>query len=292
MALPSVRSVQEFHESDKDQGVERTYLYYKNSSTHLYTEKQEVDLVESPSWGRMLFLDGVLQSTTKDEIIYHTVLVHPLMSSLKSLKSILILGGGEGATAREVLRWPVDSVTMVDYDEELVKHMKIHAPEWSEGAFCDSRLEVIYGDAWYHLQLGNHYDAVIIDLTDPELKIQRWRVLLRMVFESVRRSNGSFVMNAGLYLPWKTDTLRTIKNMIVNLCLEFTDFTYKIYTTFVPSFNGEWTFILVHRKVLEEIDFKKLSMIPAWIRRSIKALENDLIDNEADTKPSVSKIFT
>ena len=121
MALPRVRSIQEFHESDKDQGVERTYLYYKSSSTHVYTEKQDVDLLESPSWGKMLFLDGVLQSTTKDEVIYHNALVHPLMSSLKSRKSILILGGGEGATAREVLRWPVESVTMVDYDQELVE---------------------------------------------------------------------------------------------------------------------------------------------------------------------------
>ena len=290
MALPRVRSVQEFHESDKDQGVERTYLYYKSSSTHVYTEKQEVDLVESPSWGKMLFLDGVLQSTTKDEIIYHNALVHPVMSSLKSFKSILILGGGEGATAREVLRWPVESLTMVDYDEELVEHMKLHGPEWSKGAFRDPRLEVIYRDAWYHLQLGNHYDGVIVDLTDPELKVQRWRVLLRMVFESIQRSNGSFVVNAGLYVPWKTHTVRVIKNMITQLCSEFTVFQYKVYTVFVPSFNGEWTFILVHRKELEDINFDNLSMIPAWIRRSIKHLENDLIHSEADTQPCLSKI--
>lgn len=288
MALPRVRSVQEFHEIDKDQGVERTYLYYKTSSTHIHTEKQGVDIIESPTWGKMLFLDGVLQSTTKDEIIYHNALVHPLMNSLKSRKSILILGGGEGSTAREVLRWPVESVTMVDYDKELVEHMMVHGKEWSEYAFNDRRLNVLYKDAWAHLELDLQYDGIIVDLTDPELKLQRWRHLLQMVLKSIQKSNGSFVVNAGLYVPWKIDTVRIIRNMVKSLCLQ-SEYTYKVYTAFIPSFNGEWTFILVHRKEIE-IDLNSLSMIPAWIRRTIQPLDNDLIDKEAFTKPSTSSI--
>jgi spermidine synthase len=290
-SLAHIRAVQEYNEIDTDQGVERIYLYYKHSSSHIYTDKQMVDIIESPLWGKMLFLDGVLQSTLKDEVIYHNALVHPLMNSLKYRDSILILGGGEGATAREVLRWPVKSVTMVDYDEELVEHMKIYGKEWSCNSFNDPRLNIIYDDAWAHLQSNVHYDAIIIDLTDPELKVQRWRLLLDMVMKCIKQTQGSFVMNAGMYVPWNIETIRVIKNMIVNLCSQYTEYTYKIYTTFVPSFNGEWTFIVVYRKEQYDIELENLSIIPAWIRRSMRALTNDLIDNKADTKANTRPIY-
>ena len=152
-SLLSIRSVQEFHEVDKDQGVERSYMYYKNSSSHVDTQKQAVDLIESPVWGSMLFLDGTLQSTTMDEVIYHNALVHPLMSVLQSKENILIIGGGEGATAREVLRWSsVKKLKMVEYDKELVDLMKIKGDAWSKGAFNDVRLSITYEDAWIYLQ--------------------------------------------------------------------------------------------------------------------------------------------
>jgi hypothetical protein len=102
---------------------------------------------------------------------------------------------------------------------------------------------------------------------------------------------GSFVMNAGMYVPWNIDTLRIIKNMISNLCSQNTDYTYKIYTTFVPSFNGEWTFILVYRKERPNIELETLSIIPAWIRRSIRVLSNDFINNIADTRATTAPIY-
>jgi spermidine synthase len=288
--LQRVRSIQEFHESDKDQGVQRIYLYYKSSSTHLHTEKQEVDLLESPLWGTMLFLDGVLQSTTKDELLYHTALVHPLMSVLYKKNSVLILGGGEGATAREVLRWPIESLTMVDYDEELVDHMKKHGSKWSMGAFDDPRLTVIYDDAWMYLQQAKTFDAVIVDLTDPDLKTEKWKVLLRMVMKSVEPVQGSFVINAGMYMPWKTESLKDLYMMIDDLCVRYIGYRYYVYTVYVPSFNGEWTFIVVYPKSHPILHIQKLEVIPAWIRRSIRSLDTDLLDSVIDTMPSISKI--
>jgi len=287
--LSRVRSIEEFHENDKDQGVERTYAYYKSSSAHLHTDKQEVDIVESPCWGKMLFLDGVLQSTTRDEVIYHNALVHPLMSTLESKKKILILGGGEGATAREVLRWPVQSVTMVDYDKELVEHMKLHGEEWSKNSLYDSRLTILYEDAWLYLQDGIQYDGVIVDLTDPDPMVHSWRLLLQMVFQSIKDSRGSFIINAGLYVPWKIEILRVIRNMVKSLCSENPGYTYKAYTSFIPSFNGEWTFIIVHREGIS-VKPETLPMIPAWIRRSIRDLDDKFIDKNVDTTPRIPYI--
>jgi len=290
-SLLSIRSVQEFNEVDKDQGVERSYMYYKNSSSHVDTQKQVVDLIESPVWGKMLFLDGTLQSTTADEVIYHNALVHPLMSVLQNKESILIIGGGEGATAREVLRWSsVKKVKMVEYDKELVDLMKTKGDAWSKGAFNDLRLSITYEDAWIYLQNNATYNGVIVDLTDPDLKKQDWLLLLRMVLESVKSTKGGFVMNAGLYFPWKTDELQHIVGIIQRLCMENNEFKYYMYTVFIPSFNGEWTFIVVSHKSSFMIEPEFLTIIPDWIRRGIKTLENKFISTKIDRFPNTFPI--
>jgi len=290
--MNDIKAIQEYREIDTDQGVERIYLYYKSSSTHIYTDKQEIDLIDSPVWGQMLFLDGTLQSTTRDEVIYHNALVHPLMAALSLKKNILILGGGEGATLREVLRWPVDTVTMVDYDKELVEHMKKHGQTWSQGSFDDPRVELLYDDAWAYLESEKHYDGIIIDLTDPKPDAEKWKLLLLMVMEAIQVSNGSFVMNAGLYVPWQTNTLKDLISIMKALMIIYPSYTYYTYTSYIPSFNGEWTFILVHPKSTAITHPDKLSVIPAWIRRTIKPLDDDLIYYSITTMPSVLKIRT
>jgi len=276
--LTKVNSVHEFIEQDTEQGIERTYIYYNKPSTHLHTMKQEVDVLHTPKWGKMLFLDGCLQSTTMDEVIYHNALVHPLMSTVQKKEKILILGGGEGATAREVLRWPVFSVKMVDYDQELVEHMRVYGQQWSQGAWNDIRLKVTYECAWAHMAKGYKYDAVIVDLTDPDFKKERWLDLLTDVLKSVKESKGGFVMNAGLYLPWNTGKLQDIVSLIRHLCSKNLEFKYYIYTAFVPSFNGEWTFIVVSHKQAFMIEPEHLTLIPAWIRRSIRTLPDSLLE--------------
>lgn len=287
--ITKIKSVQEFTEKDSDQGVDRIYRYYNKDSTYTYTQKQEVDVLQSPKWGKMLFLDGCLQSTTMDEVIYHNALVHPLMNTVQKKDKILILGGGEGATAREVLRWPVFSVEMVDYDKELVEHMQLHGAEWSKGAWKDIRLKVIYNCAWAHMAKGRPYDAVIIDLTDPDFKADHWLDLLTNVLNSLKKSKGGFVMNAGLYLPWNTDKLKNIVILIRQLCSKNPEFKYYIYTAFIPSFSGEWTFIAVIHKQKFMIEPEYLEQIPAWIRRSIKTLPDSLLE-QVSTAPILTKL--
>ena len=119
-----IKSVDTYVEKELEQGIERSYIYYTSLSSHYMTKKQEVDIIQSRSSGKMLFLNKVLQSSTQDEIIYHNALVHPLLYSLKDKSKVLILGGGEGATLRDVLRWKaVRHTTMVEYDDELLEIM-------------------------------------------------------------------------------------------------------------------------------------------------------------------------
>jgi spermidine synthase len=286
--LSMIKPVSEYHEKDSDQGIERIYLYYKLNT--LETSKQTVDILETVKNGKMLFLDGTLQSTSQDEVIYHNALVHPLLDTILNKDDILILGGGEGATAREVLRWTsVKNVTMVDYDKELVEYMKHNGAEWSRGAFYNKRLKVIYDDAWKFMKENHDYDGVIIDLTDPDLNNELWLTLLKGVMESIKEKNGGFVMNAGLYLPWNTKKLNEIVEIIKELCVLYSNYKYYIYTKYIPSFNGEWTFIVVSHKQKFMTEPEYSQIIPEWIRRGIKMLPDSLLKS-VSAYPNIDRI--
>ena len=288
-----IKGLLEYQEDDREQGVVRSYLYYTKTGRHLHTQKQNVDLIETNTWGKMLFLDGVLQSTTRDEAIYHNALVHPLMDVIQSKGIILILGGGEGATAREVLRWrAVKHVTMVDYDQELVDFIRRYGPEWSMGAFCDPRLMLQYEDAWdYIMNKAIRYDGVIIDLTDPEVVDDKSFSMIESALNIVHADKGAFVINAGHYIPWDTRKLKELENMVKFFCSRSDAYTYIMYTAFVPSFNGDWTFIMVYHSSCKTPDPENLEIIPDWIRRKIRVLDSAMLDHsEYSLIPTTSPI--
>ncbi len=130
---------------------------------------QRIDIFETPMHGVVLFLDGVLQSAEKDEFIYHEVLVHPALWSVNDPRSVLIIGGGEGATLREVCRHDsVERIVMVEIDGELMDIARKHLPQWHQGAFDDARVELVVGDGRKYLeQSSERFDVVILDLSDP-----------------------------------------------------------------------------------------------------------------------------
>ncbi len=130
---------------------------------------QRIDIVETRLHGRMLFLDGVGQSAEYDEFIYHELLVHPAMFSHPEPASVLVIGGAEGATLREVLKHDsVKRAVMVDIDGELIELCKKYLPEWNAGSFDDPRSEVIVGDGRKYIEnCKEKFDVIIVDLSDP-----------------------------------------------------------------------------------------------------------------------------
>lgn len=291
--LKRIKSLHEFIEVDKEQGVERTYIYDSKKSYHIHTHKQEIDILESSIWGKMLFIDKTLQSTSRDEIIYHSALVHPLMDALDNKAEILILGGGEGATAREVLRWNgLEKLVQVDYDQELVEYMK-KDKTWSKGSYNDKRVHCIYEDAFNYIHTSPCFNGVIVDLTDPNLKRDDWNHLLFQIMLKVSNKRGGFVINAGLYVPWNVETIKTLRAIVEKLCADFPGYKYHIYTAMIPSFNGEWAFIAVTRGVNFMKEPEHLMTIPAWIRRQIRTLTNAVIDTPSVLidVPSLERIY-
>ena len=112
------------------------------------TEFQSVDIIDTGSFGICLVLDGKIQSSERDEFIYHEALVHPAMLSHARPETVFIAGGGEGATLREVLfHSMVKRAVMVDIDEEVVKICQKFLPDHSRGSFQDKRIELHHVDA-------------------------------------------------------------------------------------------------------------------------------------------------
>jgi spermidine synthase len=105
------------------------------------TQFQKVTIARNKWWGKVLYLDNEVNVTERDEFVYHEMIVHVPMLTHNEPKSVLIVGGGDGAVAREILKHSnIEKVSMVDIDEEVIKACKEHMPELNNGAFDDPRL--------------------------------------------------------------------------------------------------------------------------------------------------------
>jgi spermidine synthase len=133
------------------------------------TRFQRVEIIETAGHGRSLLLDGALQSSAADERSYHEMLVHPALVTIEQPRSALIIGGGEGATLREVLKHDtVQRAVMVDIDGELVDICRRDLQMMHQGAFDDPRAEVRIQDGADFLKASpGQFDLIVYDLTDP-----------------------------------------------------------------------------------------------------------------------------
>jgi len=166
------------------------------------TKFQRMEILETKSYGRCLVLDGKMQSSQADEFIYHEALVHPAMLSHPEPKRVFVVGGGEGATVREILRHKsVEKVLMVDIDEEVVEQSKIYLPEWSQGAFDDPRVELRYMDARKYLEeTKDNWDVIIIDISEPVEEGPAYLLYTKEFYKIVQNRlgrNGLISLQAG-----------------------------------------------------------------------------------------------
>ena len=133
------------------------------------TEHQRLRVIENPRFGRVLTLDGVVQTTEGDEFIYHEMMAHVPILAHGAARRVLIIGGGDGGMAREVLRHStIEHVTMVEIDAGVVEFSKHYLPSLSDGAFDDRRLNLVIADgAAYVREAADTFDVIIVDSTDP-----------------------------------------------------------------------------------------------------------------------------
>jgi spermidine synthase len=208
------------------------------------TQYQQVQVIDTVPFGRSLILDGKTQSSEADEWVYHEGLVHPIMTTHPNPRRVFIAGGGEGATAREVLKHPsVTEVTMVDLDREVVELCQKHLPNHHQGAFDDPRMHLLHEDALAYLQrTQQRFDIVIIDIPDPLEGGPAYLLYTQEFYRLVSsrlNSSGQLVCQAGPAGPTNhTEVFTAIQHTISSTL----DLVYP-YHVYIPSFGSQWGFI-------------------------------------------------
>ncbi len=128
---------------------------------------QSIEIHETSSHGKILLLDNIVQLTEKDEYIYHEMLVHCALTSHPNAKNILILGGGDGGALKRVLEHPIESVTLVEIDGEVINCCKKYLSSVSANSFVDPRAKIIVADAADFVSKSlDKYDVIITDRGD------------------------------------------------------------------------------------------------------------------------------
>lgn len=148
-------------------------LSLRHKGDLLYQKKSDYQLVEvfdTYGYGKMLSIDKMVMTTEKDEFVYHEMITHPAMTINPSIQNVLIIGGGDGGTARELLRYPqIEQITMVEIDGAVIDACKEHLPNIAS-SFGHPKLNLIVGDGIAHVAnaKAGEYDLVIVDGSDPK----------------------------------------------------------------------------------------------------------------------------
>lgn len=214
-----------------------------------------------------LFLDGNIQFGSRDEYRYHEALVHIPLSLAQNKSNILILGGGDGLAAREVLKYDeIKNITLVDLDKEMVELCKTnnHIVALNEGSLNNEKLNVINNDAFKYLEDSNElYDVIIVDLPDPNnenLNKLYTNLFYRLCYKNLNKDGIMVVQSTSPYSATKAF-------WSINKTIASEGFDVYPYHLQVPSF-GDWGFNLaikssannIKNDIYKSIDFSNIEM--------------------------------
>ncbi len=193
------------------------------------TSLQHIIIFENPLFGRVLALDGIVQTTERDEYCYHEMLAHVPILAHGSVRDVAIIGGGDGGALREVLKHDaVRTATLVEIDDRVVDICREYLPGLSDGAFDDPRTELVIADGIrFVAETERRFDIIIIDSTDPvgpavELFSDGfYRDCRRILTE-----DGIVVCQSGNIFPQRAeacDTYRRLRDIFVDASLYVVD---------------------------------------------------------------------
>jgi spermidine synthase len=156
-----------FTDKDNNQALSLRYtgdVFFDERSPY-----QRVRVLETMSYGKLLAIDNMVMCTERDEFHYHEMITHPMMQSFGNAKNILVIGGGDGGTIRELFKYDhVEKVTMVEIDEAVIRASRLHLPTIA-CEFDNPKLNLIIGDGISFVKeaASESYDLVIVDGSDP-----------------------------------------------------------------------------------------------------------------------------
>ena len=206
---------------------------------------QEIEVIDTVDFGRMLLLDGIIQTSVRDEFIYHEMLAHVPLFVHPNPKRVLIIGGGDGGTLRETLKHPsVEEVHLVEIDERVIDASRKYLPELS-GGFDDPRAKVVIRDGIeYVAEVKGAYDVILIDAPDPEGAAVG-------LFSTAFYANARDALGDDGVLAAQTESPfidpKLVKEIYDRIWAQFP--LCRLYTAHVPSYSvGIWSFALALKR--------------------------------------------
>ena len=221
---------------------------------------QEIIVLDTEEFGKVLVLDGAIQTTEKDEFMYHEMLVHPALIKHPNPQRVLIIGGGDGGSVREALKHKsVEEVHLCEIDEEVILVSEKYFPTISS-ELRNEKVKIFIEDGNQFLEeRKNYYDVIIMDSSDP---IGPAEVLFKESFykkvKSSLRKNGIMVAQTEspfLQEEYFKNAVKEIKKVFKNV---------GVYTGFVPTYPaGMWSYTIASDdiNVLDSINKDRLSNI-------------------------------
>lgn len=226
---------------------------------HFYTEKsnyQLIDFFETDEFGKFFTLDGIIMLTEKDEFIYHDMITHIPMATNPNIKHVLVIGGGDGGTVRELSRYShVEKIDLVEIDEMVVRTCKQFLPI-TASQLTDPRVRIYYEDGLkYVMNKENMYDLIIVDSTDP---IGPGEGLFTVEFYSncykALKEDGILVnQHESPYYEKQAREMRRSHSKIKKIFP-----ISKVYQAHIPTYeSGHWLFGFASKKYDPIKDFQK-----------------------------------
>ncbi len=205
-------------------------ILYRGKSAY-----QEIMVIENPDFGRMLILDGIVQITEKDEFFYHEMLTHVVMHAHPEPKRVVVIGGGDGGTLREVLKHPqVEKLYFVEIDEAVINISKKYFPLISK-SIEDPKVDIKVMDGAQFVKQTQGIDIIIIDSTDI---IGFARTLFTEdFFQSVKNC----LTEKGMCVT-HTESLHFHKDMVIEMQELLMNIfpVVDLYTTPIATYPGNW----------------------------------------------------
>jgi spermidine synthase len=224
---------------------------------HLYSEKtkfQQMDFYDSEELGRFFTLDGIMMANEKDEFIYHEMIIHTPMSVHPDVKHVLVIGGGDGGSVRELTKYSsIQSIDIVEIDERVVQGCQTYFPVTTSG-FKDQRVHLLFEDGLAYVKnCGKSYDLIIVDSTDP---VGPGEGLFSMAFyENCYRilSPEGILINQheSPYFEKESNEMKRAHKKIRSLFN-----IAMVYQAFIPTYpSGHWLFGFASKKYHPILDF-------------------------------------
>ncbi|MCZ0068360.1 spermidine synthase [Bacillus sonorensis] len=205
------------------------------------TEFQKLEMAETEEFGNMLFLDGMVMTSEKDEFVYHEMVAHVPLFTHPNPEQVLVVGGGDGGVIREILKHPsVKKATLVDIDGKVIEYSKKFLPAIA-GKLDDPRVEVKVGDGFMHIaESENEYDVIMVDSTEPVgPAVNLFTKGFYAGISKALKEDGIFVAQTDN--PWFTPELITNVQRDVKEIFPIT----RLYLANIPTYpSGLWTFTI------------------------------------------------